>query len=180
MIENITIFNFSGGTGPYDIYACDITNTFCFLVSGNTTFPITFNVPTELYGVNKFIVKVIDQYGCQRFKVCDCQGIGDTCLIMTEDLFDLFTEDGFGLQMEYCPPDPTPTPTPVPTNCNCIGITNSDIVMGYFDYTTCDGIFESTIPVSPGTTYYVCGSNPTNLIGVTSIVGEPCVNNSCV
>jgi len=180
MISNITIFNFGGGNSPYDIYACDITNTYCYLISGSTTFPITFNLPIPLNGVDEFMVKVIDTNGCERFKILSCLTDSDTCLIMTEDSFDIYTEDGFGLQMEYCPPDPTPTPTPVISTCYCIGMMNTGLTDGSFTYTNCDGIIISGNTVNPGITLYVCGSGETDIVDLLPIIGSPCVGGSCV
>jgi hypothetical protein len=146
------------GTPPYSIYVCDPTLTYCYLVTGSTTIPptFTFNVPPPLDGMNSIIVKIVDSIGCEVFEPYSC------------------------------PPTPTPTPTitptptPTPTNlCYCITIVNSGVTDGFFNYINCSGELQVAVLVSPGITYYCCGSNPSSLVNVTSSVGSLCVANSC-
>jgi hypothetical protein len=158
MINEIEITGVTG-TPPYSIYVCDLTLTFCYLVTGSTTIPPTFvfNIPDPLIGVDSLIIKIIDSNGCEYFEPVSCP----------------------------VTPTPTPTltvtPTQTPTNlCYCLSLTNSTLSNGYFDYTGCDGFIYNSILVSPGVTYYVCGSNPINLINLTSSVGIPCVGDTCL
>lgn len=62
------------GTSPYDVYVCDITNTFCYLISGATSMPpaINFIVPPPLNNVNSLLVKIIDYGGCELFHYYEC------------------------------------------------------------------------------------------------------------
>ena len=62
------------GTSPYDVYVCDYTNTFCFLVTGATVMPpyVTFDVPPPLANVSPIIVKLIDSNGCEFFEPFQC------------------------------------------------------------------------------------------------------------
>lgn len=62
------------GTSPYDIYVCDITNTYCFLVSGATVIPpyISFFVPAPLDGVTEILLKLVDSNGCSKFYYYSC------------------------------------------------------------------------------------------------------------
>lgn len=62
------------GTGPYDIYVCDITLTYCYLVSSATTIPPTYTVtiPVPLDGVSQVIVKLIDSLGCEIIQQYTC------------------------------------------------------------------------------------------------------------
>lgn len=62
------------GTSPYDVYVCDYTNTFCFLVTGATVMPpyITFDVPPPLDDANPILVKLIDANGCEFFEPFQC------------------------------------------------------------------------------------------------------------
>lgn len=156
----ITTIDITGSTGisPYQIYVCDITNTYCYLVTGSTSIPPTFTfvVPSPLLGVNELLVKIIDSNGCEDFNLYSC------------------------------PPTPTPTPTvtptptPTPTNlCYCITAINSGMTDGTFDYVDCSSVLQNDIVVPSGITYYVCGSNPTNISGLTVSVGSLCVSNSC-
>lgn len=157
MIYSIDITG-STGVSPYDIYVCDITNTYCYLVSGSTSIPPTFSfiVPSPLFGVNSLLVKIVDSNGCEDFIYYSC------------------------------PPTPTPTPsvtptpTPTPTNlCYCLTASNSGTTDGSFDYIDCDTILQTNILVPSGVTYYTCGSNPTNVSGLTLSVGSLCVDGSC-
>jgi len=145
------------GTGPYDVYVCDITLTYCYLVSSATTIPPTYTVtiPIPLDGVSQVIVKLIDSLGCEIIQLY-------TCLTPT--------------------PTPTLTPTPTPTpiiNCNCILFNNTSDTEQEFTYTQCNGtIFYGVI--NPFTILYVCGKLPTsnpNLV-VIDILGD-CFDGSC-
>lgn len=157
----ITTIDITGSTGvsPYSVYVCDITNTYCYLVTGSTSIPPTFsfNVPSPLFGVDQLLVKIVDSNGCEDFNFYSC------------------------------PPTPTPTPTqtptptPTPTNlCYCIEVINTGITNGLFSYIDCSSTLQENIIVPAGITYYVCGSNPTNISGLSISVGLLCVDNSCI
>jgi len=62
------------GSSPYDIYVCDITNTYCFLVSGSTSIPplFSFIVPPPLDGVTELLLKIIDSNACEKFYYYSC------------------------------------------------------------------------------------------------------------
>lgn len=62
------------GTSPYDVYVCDYTNTFCFLVTGATVMPpyIIFDVPPPLDDASPILVKLIDANGCEFFEPFQC------------------------------------------------------------------------------------------------------------
>ena len=80
------------GTPPYDIYVCDITNTYCFLVSGSTTItPIEiFDTPPPLDNVNELLLKIIDSKGCEKFIYLECNIINK----LFEDGISFLFEDG--------------------------------------------------------------------------------------
>ena len=71
---NIIQLTSISGTSPYDIYVCDITNTYCYLVSGSTVLPplISFVVPSPLESVTKLLLKLIDSNGCSKFYYYEC------------------------------------------------------------------------------------------------------------
>lgn len=72
MPQQITITGVTG-TPPYDVYVCDITNTYCYLVSGGTYISTyIFNVPTPLNNVGSLLVKLIDSTGCEIFNYYEC------------------------------------------------------------------------------------------------------------
>lgn len=146
----------STGVSPYSIYVCDITNTYCYLVTGSTSIPPSyiFDVPPPLDEVSSLLVKIVDSNGCEDF-------VSYVCPTITPS-----------------PPVPTPTPSPIIT-CSCIEIVNSGSTSGSFDYIDCDGNPQIGIVVSGGIIYYVCGSSPTNLVNVTSTIGSICIEGSC-
>ena len=53
------------GTPPYSVSVCDVTMSYCYLVTGSTTIPptFTFDVPSPLEGVNTLIVKISNGIG---------------------------------------------------------------------------------------------------------------------
>lgn len=72
MPQQITITGVTG-TPPYDVYVCDITNTYCYLVSGGTYISTyTFQVPTPLSNVGSLLIKLIDSTGCEIFNYYEC------------------------------------------------------------------------------------------------------------
>jgi len=52
-MANVIQISSISGNSPYDIYVCDITLTYCYLVSGSTTIttPYQFIVPSPLNNV---------------------------------------------------------------------------------------------------------------------------------
>ena len=62
----------STGVAPYDVYVCDITNTFCYVVATGVTIPYQFYVPAPLDNVSQLIVKLVDSLGCEFFEPYQC------------------------------------------------------------------------------------------------------------
>ena len=151
------------GTGPYDVYVCDETITYCFFVeSGVSTFPLTINLPPFLQGVRTVIVKVIDSNGCELF-------YNIPCLLPTPSV--------------TITPSFTPTPTPTPTSnqqCFCIEFNNvgSGDNIGY-EYKNCNGVLIIDV-VPDGEIIQVCGSEPVsyNVKMSYTILGN-CISGSC-
>lgn len=145
------------GHSPYDITICDITNTYCYSgVTGVTSAPLIIDLPTELSGSEKVLVKVTDSIGCEEIQLHTCGSSIPT-------------------------PTPTPTPTITPTNplCNCISIENPSGITLNFGYTQCDGtLFYG--PIYSATTLFVCGSSPYGDTGlIITISSDICVGNVC-
>ncbi len=146
------------GTPPYSVTVCDMTLTYCYLITGSTTIPPTyiFDLPAPLDEANKVILKIIDSSGCTTYRGCQCPVTPTPT------------------------PSITPTPTPTPTNpCRCIQFINTGITFGTFSYKYCDGTDSAILPINPETTLYVCGSDPNPISNCVSYVGNICVNNSC-
>lgn len=75
MAHEITVSTIIG-TPPFDVYVCDITNTYCFFVSGFTsTVPpnFVFIVPPPLDDVESLLLKIIDSNGCEKFILLVCE-----------------------------------------------------------------------------------------------------------
>ena len=72
MLHEVTISG-TTGTPPYDVYVCDVTNTYCYLVSGGTYISTyTFEVPSPLNNVGSLLVKLIDSNNCEIFNFYQC------------------------------------------------------------------------------------------------------------
>ena len=73
-MANVIQITSISGNSPYDIYVCDITLTYCYLVSGSTniTTPYQFIVPSPLNNVTSLILKIIDSLGCEKFVYLTC------------------------------------------------------------------------------------------------------------
>lgn len=147
------------GIPPYVISICDLTKTFCYVVStGTPSIPLYVEIPSDLVGSQQLLVVITDSTGCEFFELISC--ITPTPTVT---------------------PSPTPTPTPTPTEsieCNCISFTNLSNDNHPFQYTRCDDVIINDIIFS-GTTLYVCGSEPVVDSPVTYIVSNPCVDNTC-
>lgn len=152
------------GTSPYDIYVCDITLTYCFLVlTGVSTVPQSVELPSFLYGARNIVIKIVDSIGCEFFTTV-------SCLLPTPSI--------------TVTPSYTPTPTPSPTRplypCQCIKFDNtgSGFNIG-FSYLNCQGI-TVVGEVTSGLTQSVCGSQPVSFdIKMTYTFSGECVNNLC-
>jgi len=71
MSQSIDILT-STGVPPYDVYVCDITYTFCYVVATGVTLPYQFFAPPPLDNVSQLIVKLIDSTGCVFFEPFQC------------------------------------------------------------------------------------------------------------
>jgi hypothetical protein len=73
-MSNIIQINSISGTSPYNIYVCDITLDYCFLVSGATAITpiLQFPVPPPLDNLTEVILKIVDSLGCEKFVLLTC------------------------------------------------------------------------------------------------------------
>ena len=60
--------NVIAGQSPFDIYLCD-SPTSCVYIDTITTFPYEFQIPVIMEGQNNYTLKVIDNNGCESFKI---------------------------------------------------------------------------------------------------------------
>jgi hypothetical protein len=93
MPNQITILS-TLGTPPYDVYVCDITNTYCYLaVSGTNLTTYIFDVPYPLNNVEQLLLKIIDSNGCEKFILMNCNLFEINEILFEDGSFYLF-EDG--------------------------------------------------------------------------------------
>jgi hypothetical protein len=156
------------GTGPYDVYICDITLTYCFLISGSTTIPpnVYFQLPTTL--TNPYPLPTTITFGDATSVVVKLVDLGTGC----EKFIPYF-----------CPsatptPTVTQTPTQTPSNCLCNRIDNPTGEIKEFTYNDCNGIliFDS---IPPSTSLFVCGTSVITNPGLILSVLGPCVDGTC-
>jgi hypothetical protein len=93
MSNQITVLS-TLGTSPYDVYVCDITNTYCYLaISGTNLTTYVFDVPYPLNNVEQLLLKIIDSNGCEKFIFMDCNTLVINEKMFEDGTFFLF-EDG--------------------------------------------------------------------------------------
>lgn len=93
MARQIQIISITG-TPTYDIYVCDITNTYCFPVSASTTIsPFqVFDVPPPLDNVDSILLKLIDSNGCEKFVYLDCTDKDESVKIFEDEMIFIFMD----------------------------------------------------------------------------------------
>ena len=147
----------STGTPPYNIYVCDITNTYCYFATTFGGGTITFDSPSPLGYTTPILIKIVDSLNCETFELYQC--------VPTQT------------------PTLTPTVTPTPTGpctCCCIEVSSNNSSGGTFTYTDCFGNVFNNVFVPPYSTVYYCGSNVTNLVNAALNYGSPCFNGTCI
>jgi hypothetical protein len=92
MSQILTISGITGGVPPLTFYICDENGNNCSYL-GSTGG--TYTASTFYSTATSFLIKVVDSNGCLSFKTISCPF--DTFIILTEDGFDMQTEDGFTL-----------------------------------------------------------------------------------
>lgn len=162
-MQIITVTNLVG-TPPFDIYICDVSINYCFLVASSvSSIPISIELPSFLSGVDAVVARVYDSDRCEEIYLIPC-------LLPTPSI--------------TVTPSFTPTPTVTPTKriypCFCIEFDNSgsgeDIGYSYYD---CNNVLI-TDKALDGDVFNVCGSNPTsdNIKLSFTILGD-CPSGSC-
>lgn len=61
--------NVIAGQSPFDIYLCDNPITTGIYIDTITSFPYEFQIPVVIEGQNDYTLKVIDNNGCESFKI---------------------------------------------------------------------------------------------------------------
>ena len=62
----------STGAPPYNIYVCDVTNTYCYFATSFGGGTITFDSPSPLGYTTPVLVKIIDSQRCETFQLHKC------------------------------------------------------------------------------------------------------------
>jgi hypothetical protein len=91
MPYSINITGISGGTAPIGFYVCDENGNNCELLGYTAGIYV---LPTFFQNATTIMIKSVDSGGCIFFKIISCF---DTCYILTEDEFELMTENGDNL-----------------------------------------------------------------------------------
>jgi hypothetical protein len=162
-MQIITVTNLVG-TPPFDIYICDVSINYCFLVASSvTTVPIDIELPSFLSGVDAVVARVYDSERCEEIYLIPC-------LLPTPSI--------------TVTPSFTPTPSVTSTKrlypCFCIEFDNSgsgeNIGYSYYD---CNNVLI-TDKALDGDVFTVCGSNPSsdNIKLSFTILGD-CPSGSC-
>ena len=156
-MSNVIQISDPTGTPPFNVYVCDITNTYCYFATTFGGGTITFDSPAPLEYTTPILIKIIDSQLCESF------------------------------QYYQCVPSPTPTPTPTltptatgPCTCCCLAVSCNNGDGGSFAYTDCYGNVIGNVLVAGNSIVYYCGSNVTNLSNVVVNYGSPCVDGTCV
>ena len=72
----LQINGITGGTSPYNLYACDAYGNQCVIFATLTTpIPssgITLNIPSQFNNVPAIGIKIIDSNGCEQFILLNC------------------------------------------------------------------------------------------------------------
>jgi|694.fasta_scaffold79861_4 hypothetical protein len=101
-MTQITINTVSGSNFPYTIYVCDVYGSNCVLVSTILgTVPPTsssFILPPPYNAVPALMLKVIDNIGCETYKIIYC---GDVNNKQFMTMIDFNLMDGSLYQFEY-------------------------------------------------------------------------------
>jgi hypothetical protein len=76
-MSNSIQINSISGNPPYDIYVCDQTISYCYLVTGSTLIPTPylFDVPSPLDSTTPIILKLVDSLGCEKIFLLSCSEI---------------------------------------------------------------------------------------------------------
>ena len=84
MPKQIIITSISGNS-PFDFYACDITNTYCYLIASSVVAPpvLVLDIPPPLDVASVVNVKVIDSSGCTEFINYSCSPTPTTTMTPT-------------------------------------------------------------------------------------------------
>lgn len=134
MPKQIIITSISGNS-PFDFYACDITNTYCYLIASSVVAPpvLVLDIPPPLDVASVVNVKVIDSSGCTEFINYSCSPTPTTTttptvtptLTVTPGLSPTVTPSVTLTPTLTATPTVTPTltQTQTPTNTNTPSIT---------------------------------------------------------
>lgn len=98
-MKQVVVREISGGTSPINVFISDINGnneTFLGIINGTVPPEIEFNtvIPAIFQTANEILLKMVDDNGCQVFKVLTCE-FGD--FIITQDGIIIITQNGGGL-----------------------------------------------------------------------------------
>jgi hypothetical protein len=74
----LQIDGITGGTSPYNLYACDAYGNQCAILATLTgpvpppSTGITLNIPSQFNNVPVIGIKIVDSNGCEQFILINC------------------------------------------------------------------------------------------------------------
>jgi len=74
-MPNIVQINNLSGASPFNIYVCDATITYCYMVQTISGSSVSFTVPYPLESTTPIILKIIDANNCEKIYLLSCQEI---------------------------------------------------------------------------------------------------------
>jgi hypothetical protein len=98
-MKQVVVTEISGGTSPINVFISDIygnNETFLGVINGTVPPEVEFNtvIPAIFQTANEILLKMVDDNGCQVFKVLTCE-FGD--FIITQNGIIIITQNGGGL-----------------------------------------------------------------------------------
>jgi len=98
-MKQVVVTEISGGTSPINVFISDIygnNETFLGVINGTVPPEVEFNtvIPTIFQTANEILLKMVDDNGCQVFKVLTCD-LNE--YIITQNGIIIITQNGGGL-----------------------------------------------------------------------------------
>lgn len=99
-MTELTLTNLNSLSTPYSIYVCNVYGTSCVLIATSSTIippSVTFSLPNLFDTAPVVGVKVVENNGCERFKILYCSS-DEYKQFMNIEEFLLMTGDPYQFQ----------------------------------------------------------------------------------
>ena len=84
-MSNVIQISNPSGTPPFNVYVCDVTNTYCYFATTFNGGTISFNAPVPLNNTTPILIKIIDSL--LGWYMVRTQMTGFTCMIAFKGIF---------------------------------------------------------------------------------------------